>query len=81
MKPITLEEAKKLQYRQTIYMIHKTNSDGKTPIRCRVNGKVKTWKRNANRVQVPLKHGLYDFGYLDETNLSEFSLTDGQEKV
>jgi hypothetical protein len=45
------------------------------PIRWKVNGKVKIWKRSPERVQVPLKHGLYTYGYLTEDNLELFSLT------
>jgi len=58
-----LSEAKKLTYRQEVW--HKTlkNADG-TPKRFRVNGAVKTWKRDPDRIRVPLKHGLYDTGYL-----------------
>ena len=74
VKPITLEQAKKLKSHQTIYMIHHRNSDG-TAVRWRVNGMPKTWKTRPNEVQVPLKHGLYDYGYLDQHNLHEFSLT------
>ena len=36
--------------------------------RWKVNGLVKTWKRNPERIYVPLKHGLYSFDYLTETN-------------
>jgi len=58
-----LSEAKKLTYRQEVW--HKTlkNADG-TPKRFRVNGAVKTWKRDPDRIRVPLKHGLYATGYL-----------------
>ena len=71
---VTLNEAKNLRYGQIIYAINDFNAD-KTPMRFRVNGKVKTWKRDANRVSVPLKRGLYGYGYLTEYNLEEFSLT------
>lgn len=30
--------------------------------RCRVNGKVKRWKRDQSRIEIPMKYGLYDYG-------------------
>lgn len=70
---ITLEEAKNLAIGQTIYCNQYRNADG-SPQRWRVNGKVKTWKRTPSRVQVPLKHGLYAYGYLTESNLDFFEI-------
>ena len=28
----------------------------------KVNGKVRTWKRDPNRVEIPIKYGLYEYG-------------------
>lgn len=39
------------------------NADG-TPIRCRVNGKCKTWKRTPNLFKLPVKHGMRDSFYI-----------------
>lgn len=61
---ITVEQAKQLTYGDYIYSNRFTNADGKSPIRWRVNGQVKTWKRDHNRLQIPVKHGLRDFAYL-----------------
>ena len=74
MKPITLEQAKNLEYRDMLYDLTLKNADG-SPMRWRVNGKPKTWKRNPERVKVPIKYGLRGFDYLDENNLGYFSLT------
>jgi hypothetical protein len=70
---ITLEQAKALKPGDILYVRHYVNSDG-TPQRFRVNGKPKTWKRNPERVWVPLKRGLYQFEVLTETDLDTFSL-------
>jgi len=70
---LTLDQAKQLQYGQIIYRKLYTNADG-TPQRWRVNGRVKVWKQSPNRVQVPLKRGLYEYDYLTEFNLEQFSL-------
>lgn len=29
--------------------------------KCKVNGRVRTWKRDVARVEVPLKYGLYEY--------------------
>lgn len=75
---MTLTEAKALEYGQIIYHITDKNADG-TPTRWRVSGNVKTWKRSPERVKVPIKHGLYSHGYIDETNLQYLRLTDFDE--
>jgi hypothetical protein len=31
----------------------------------KVNGKVRTWKRNPNRIEVPIKYGMYEFTMFD----------------
>ena len=58
-----LNEAKQLTYGDILE--HKTlkNKNG-SPMRFRVSGNVQTWKRDKNRIRVPLKHGLYDYGCL-----------------
>ena len=28
----------------------------------KVNGRVRTWKRNPNRIEVPIKYGFYEYG-------------------
>jgi len=70
-----LQDAKKLTTNDTIYHCVNVNADG-SPQRWIVNGKVKTWKRDPDRVQVPLKHGMYSYGYLTERNINEFSLSE-----
>lgn len=62
---ITLEEAKALEYGDILI--------DKTGHRWKVNGQVKTWKRDADRIRVPLKHGLYAYGAL-----TEFDFTAGE---
>ena len=72
---ITLEQAKQLKHGQILYHVTNRNSD-KTPQRWRVNGMVKTWKRNPDKVQVPLKYGLYGYDYLAENDLYLVCLTE-----
>ena len=65
---ITLEQAKKLAHGTILYHIENRNADG-TPQRWRVNGQVKRWKRDTDRIRVPLKHGLYQYDYLENDGL------------
>jgi len=49
-----------------------TNADG-TPRRYRVNGKCKTWQTREGW-QLPVKRGLYEFGYITADNAGEWRL-------
>ncbi len=60
---ITLAEAKQLRPGN---ILHDTN--GK---RWKVNGQVKTWKTDPNRIRVPLKHGLYAYDALTEADFKD----------
>lgn len=71
---ITLDQAKSLTNGQTLHHVHLRNADG-TPQRWRVNGKTKQWKTSPDRIKVPLKHGLRDYAYLTELDLTQFCLT------
>jgi len=69
---MTVDEAKRLRYHQEIYEIGEYNADG-TARRWRVSGAVKTWKRDPNRVRVPIKHGLYANGAIEAWNARYFT--------
>lgn len=43
-------------------------------IRVKVNGAVLTWKRDPDRVKVPVKRGLYEYTYITESNLSDWHI-------
>lgn len=62
---ITLERLKSLT-RDDVICIPRPNL---TPERWRVNGKVQVWKRSPERVRVPVKHGLYSYDAITESNL------------
>jgi hypothetical protein len=49
------------------------NADG-TPLRCRVNGKCKTWKTRPEEFRLPVKHGLKTCFYLTQANCHEWNL-------
>ena len=44
-----------------------------TPERWRVNGRVQVWKTQPNRVHVPLKHGLYAYGFINDVNMGTWN--------
>ena len=71
---ITIEQAKSLKPGDILHHVTNKNADG-TPQRWKVNGQVKTWKRDTNRVQIPVKFGLYDFDYVTEDSLHLVSLS------
>ena len=77
---ITKEQAVSLQYRQELHVGHCNRTVGpkggvtETIIKVRVNGEVKTWKKNPTRFLVPIKHGLYEYGYIHERNAHDFHL-------
>lgn len=76
---VTLAQAKKLRYNQTLYHVKNRNADG-TPQRWRVSGKPKTWKRNKQKVRVPVKHGLYTHDALTENSLKVLRLKEPKYK-
>ena len=77
---ITKEQALKLQHGDILHVGECTKTIGPRggvqfkPECWRVNGKVKTWKTRSTHFRVPLKYGLYDYGYLDQDNAHYFHL-------
>jgi hypothetical protein len=73
---MTLQQAKELKSGEIVHFDHNFTARGKCR-NFRVNGKVKTWKRNVGRVYVPLKSGLYVYGAVTEWNLDRLH-TEGE---
>lgn len=71
---ITKEMAMNLKHGDVLYHTTLKNADG-TPMRARVNGRCKTWKRNPEDFSLPMKHGLRDCFYLDLANCGDWSTT------
>lgn len=76
---VKLEEAKHLRHGQTVYLVGHWDSNGQ-PSKCRVTGKVQTWKTRPNEVRVPVKRGLYDHGAITHRNLDRFTLKEPATK-
>ena len=74
---ITIEQAKQLRPGRILYHMSNRNADG-TPQRWKVNGKPKTWKRTPDRVQIPVKNGLYSYDYVTQDDLHLIALTEAE---
>jgi len=55
-----LEEAKLLHYGDSIWVLARDGSAR----RVKVNGAVRRWKREPDRIEVPFKYGMYEYGTL-----------------
>lgn len=71
MTKITMTKEIALTHKGTIYLYNLFNAD-KTNMRCKPSGKCQTWKKDTNRFKLPVKHGLYDHGYITEDNMTQF---------
>lgn len=70
---ITKSQAESISYRDEIYSLKSSDSRG-FPHRVRVNGKLKTWKRDTERWELPVKFGLRDAFTLSPYNAADFTL-------
>lgn len=46
----------------------------KTPVRARLNGKLKLWVTRPNEFRQPMKHGMYTYFCITQVNCEEWSL-------
>jgi hypothetical protein len=75
-EPLTLERAKSLQHGDILNPVGYFNKDG-TPMRFKVIGKVKTWKTDPSRIEIPLKRGMYEFLHITQSDLPEWKKQKG----
>jgi hypothetical protein len=40
-----------------------------TARRAKVNGKVRTWKRDPGRIEIPVKYGMYEYGVFSASDI------------
>jgi len=50
----------------------RSNADG-TPMRVRANGACKIWKTRPEDFRLPVKHGLYSYGYIDQDTKGDWA--------
>lgn len=75
---IDRDTALTLHYGQILYHRTLRNKDG-SALRARVNGQVKTWKRDETRYRVPMKHGLRECFYIGPAEARDWLLNDPTE--
>lgn len=66
--PVNVAEL--IRYASSVHTIWAIGNDG-TARRAKVNGKVRTWKRDAERVEIPYKYGLYEYGTFGASDLTK----------
>ena len=72
---LTLAQLQSLPFPSgTLHHVSLKNADG-TPVRARINGKVKTWKTRPGDFKLPVKHGLRDCFYITQANAHEWTLS------
>lgn len=47
--------------------------DGLNPVQFRRNGATKTWKTRPGEFKIPVKHGMYTFGYITQDDAANWS--------
>lgn len=67
---MTRDELLALPYRTTL--LHKTERTASGPLRCRINGKPRLWKRQPDYFELPVKHGLRTCFYITPSNLDDW---------
>ena len=70
---LTLADISNLSHRSILCHKVLKNKDG-SALRCRINGKIKTWKTRPGEFQVPVKHGLRDCFYINQNTISDWYL-------
>ena len=70
---LTLADISNISHRSVLKHKVLKNKDG-SALRCRINGKIKTWKTRPGEFQVPVKHGLRDCFYITQTTISDWYL-------
>src|SRR5262252_3343651 len=68
---ITKAQAVAFCHGHILHHVSSRNADG-TPVRCRVNGKCKTWKTFEDEFRLPVKHGLRRCFYITPNSADEW---------
>lgn len=69
---ITKEYAMQLVPGNTLCHVTQQYKGGMGAIRCRVNGKCKTWKTRPNDFRLPVKYGLRECFYITPDNAADW---------
>lgn len=70
---MTRDQALTLPLGTVLHHISQTGTD-RQPVRCRVNGRCRTWKTRPDDFQLPVKYGLKTCFYITPANAHEWTL-------
>lgn len=73
VKPLTLDEAKRLRVGQALFHRFNKNADG-TAQKWRVNAKVRVWERDPSKIKISVKSGTHLYDTITENELGMVSL-------
>ena len=73
---VTKEQAVNAAWGTTFHHVTLKNADG-TPVRCRPNGKCKTWKTRPADFKLPVKYGLKECFYITPENADQWEVVNG----
>lgn len=65
-RPMTLAEAQTLRYGEHIWFVANDGSARQV----KVNGTPKRWKRDPNRIEIPVKYGMYEYATFTERDVA-----------
>lgn len=71
---LTIHDLLSCRHGKILHHVTLRNADG-TPLRCRVNGRLQTWKTRPGDFKLPVKHGLRDCFYITQANAHEWTLS------
>ena len=71
---LTLHDLLSCRHGAILHHVTLRNADG-TPLRCRVNGRLQTWKTRPGDFKLPVKHGLRDYFYITQAHAHEWTLS------
>ena len=54
----SINDAERICTLQSHVIVETHNGDAR---QCKVNGRVRRWKRDRNRIEIPLKYGMYEY--------------------
>jgi hypothetical protein len=66
---MTLEEAKALKYGDHVGIISRSEHPKLRTVK--TNGRVKRWKRQPDRIEIPMKYGMYTYFTITNENLTD----------
>lgn len=71
---MTFEQAKNLKVGDILTHNYLKNKDG-TPQRWKVNGKIKLFKKDPTRIEIPIKRRLFEFARLNQNNIDRWDIS------